>query len=138
MTAYSPTKQGNRTKKAAFPSPKILFAIIVVLVLAVAVIAWQAPAISKFFEDTGNSEYTTLSLFAGVSQTYHNGVDSYTFSYKLSASDTTELFYVTRNAEASRSYPAVAGAVFSDLGVEMKVSSVTSELLVLLVKPLPT
>ncbi len=138
MTAYSPPKRGALPKKAAFPSPKTMVVIIVVLVLAVAVIAWQAPAISQFFEETGSSEYTTLSLVAGVSQTYRNGADSYTFSYKLSAADTTDLFYMTRNAEASRSYPAVAGAIYSDLGVEMKVSSVTSELLVLLVKPLPT
>ncbi len=114
--------------------------LVVVLVLAVAVLAWQAPAISSFLEgvNSSNSDYTTLSLVAGVSQTYRNGADSYTFSYKLSASDNTNLFYVARNVEATRSYPAVAGAVYSELGVEMKVSSVTSELMVLLVKPLPT
>jgi hypothetical protein len=139
MTAYSPpTKQDIPANKKSFLSTKTVVAVIVVVVLAVALIAWQAPAISSFFENTGDSEYTTLSLVAGVSQTYQNGADSYTFSYKLSAADTSNLFYVTRNVESTRSYPAVAGATYSDLGVEMKVSSVTSELLVLLVKPLHT
>lgn len=137
MFAYSPPKQDSTAKKAAFHSTKTLVAVILVVVLAVALLAWQAPAISRFFEDTGNSEYTALTLVAGISQTYQNGADFYTFSYKLSLSDNTDLFYVTRNVESTRSYPAVAGANYSDLGVEMKVSSVTSELLVLLVKPLP-
>jgi hypothetical protein len=134
------TNLGASEKKNSFPSPKSVVAVVVVLGLALAVLAWQAPAISSFFQDVNNSnsDYTTLSLVAGVSQTYHNGDDAYVFSYKLSASDDTGLFYVARNVEATRSYPAVAGAVYSDLGVEMKVSSVTSEMLVLLVKPLPT
>ncbi len=126
------------SKKTAFPSRKVVVPVLLLLVLAVAVLVWQAPAISSFFQglSDSNSEYTTLSLVSGVSQTYTHGNDSYVFSYKLSAADNSALFYVAKNVEQTRSFPAVPGATYSDLGVEMKVSSVTSDLLVLLVKPL--
>jgi hypothetical protein len=112
---------------------------LVLVVLAVGLLVWQAPAISSFFEGISgsDSEYTTLSLVPGISQTYQHDSGSFVFSYKLSSADVSDLFYVALNVEQTRSFPAVAGAVYSDLGLEMKVSSVTPNLLVLLVKPLP-
>jgi len=55
----------------------------------------------------------------------------------MSPSDESGLFYVAKNLEQTRSFPAVAGAVYSDLGLEIKVSTVTQDLMVVLVKPLP-
>ncbi|MDR0373155.1 MAG: hypothetical protein LBI79_06320 [Nitrososphaerota archaeon] len=112
---------------------------LVLVVLAVGLLVWQAPAISSFFEGLSgsDSEYSTLSLVSGISQTYQHNNDTFVFSYKLSSADSSNLLYVTQNVEQSRSFPAVAGATYSDLGLEMKVSSATQELLVLLVKPLP-
>jgi hypothetical protein len=85
---------------------------------------------------TGQSDQSQLNLVAGISQTYTHGSNTYTFSYRLTASDNSGLFYVARNVEQSRSYPAVPGAIYRDLGLEMKITSVTSELLVLQVQPL--
>jgi hypothetical protein len=116
---------------------------LMVLVLGVAVfgiLVWQAPAIISFFEsvDTSDSEYTQLSLVSGISQTYQHKNNTFVFSYKLSSTDSSNLVYVTQNAiEQSRSFPAVAGTTYSTLGLEIKISSVTQELLVLLIKPLP-
>ena len=122
--------------KKSFPTSKVALAGLALL--GVVLLVWLAPAISSLFEGFNgeSSGYSTLSLVPGASQTYRLGSDSYSFSYKLSPSDSSGLFYASQNAAQTRSYPAVAGAVYRDLGLEMKVSSVTPDLMVLKVKPL--
>ena len=137
MSKFSNFKLAKISKR--LPVEKIVaFAILIVIF---GLFLWQLPAITSFLDGLGSnsvdSKYSTLSLVSGVSLVYKNGNDSFTFSYRLSSADVSGLFYVSKNIVQTRSFPAVAGAVFSDLGLEMKVSSVTSELLVLLVKPLP-
>ncbi len=129
----------SQTKSSSMMSPKVLIIALAMVVLVIVVLAWEAPAISSFLQgvEDQNTGYTQLSLVAGVSQTYKHGNDSYVFSYSLQPSDNSGLFYAAKNSVETRSFPAVAGAVYSDLGLEMKVSSVTSDLMVLLVKPLP-
>ena len=115
-------------------------AVIALIVIVAGLVIWQAPALmspSPSSGNGGNSDYSQLNLVSGISITYEQGGNSYVFSYRLTAADNSGLFYVSENVQQSRSFPAVAGAVYSDLGLELKVTSVTSELLVLQVKPLP-
>jgi len=133
-----------RTLSFNFNSKKktLLYELLIIgflIAVGVAVLVWQAPAISSFFQSSNGSDsrYTTLSLVSGTSQTYQHNGDSYVFSYRMSPSDESGLFYVAKNLEQTRSFPAVAGAVYSDLGLEIKVSTVTQDLMVVLVKPLP-
>jgi len=128
---------GATTKKAGFPVEKITGFLLVVLVFGILI--WQAQGLLSLFGNSNKSEieYTTLSLVPGISKTYQNSNSNYVFSYKLSDTDTSNLLYVTKNAvEQTGSYPAVAGATYSDLGLEMKLGSVSKNLLVLQVRPL--
>ncbi|MCW3983904.1 MAG: hypothetical protein NWE96_07895 [Candidatus Bathyarchaeota archaeon] len=133
-----------RTLSFNFNSKKktLLYELLIIgflIAVGVVVLVWQAPAISSFFQSSNgsDSQYTTLSLVPGTSQTYQHNGDSYVFSYRMSPSDESGLFYVAKNLEQTRSFPAVVGAVYSDLGLEIKVSTVTQDLMVVLVKPLP-
>ncbi|MCL2475981.1 hypothetical protein [Candidatus Bathycorpusculum sp.] len=128
---------GTTTKKKGFPVEKVVGFLLVVLVFGI--LLWQAQGLISLFGDSKSSEteYTTLSLVPGISKTYQHNSDNFVFSYKLSDTDTSNLLYVTKNAvEQTGSYPAVAGATYSDLGLEMKLGSVSSNVLVLQVKPL--
>jgi len=128
---------GTTTKKTGFPVEKIIGFLLVALVFGILI--WQVQGLFSSFGDSNKSEpeYTTLSLVPGISKTYQNNKDNYVFSYKLSDTDTSNLLYVTKNAvEQTGSYPAVAGATYSDLGLEMKLGSVSKNILVLQVKPL--
>jgi hypothetical protein len=113
---------------------------IAVLILLIGLLVWQLPAITSFFEEViggdTEDEYSTLSLVPGVSATYSHAGDSFVFSYRMTPTDESGLFYVAKNVEQTRSFPAVAGAKYTALGLEMRVSSVTPNLLVLLVKPI--
>ncbi|MCL2360050.1 hypothetical protein [Candidatus Bathycorpusculum sp.] len=127
---------GTVTKKAGLPVEKFVGFLLVVL--AFGILLWQAPGLVHLFESRGNpdSEYTALSLAPGISKTYQHKSDNFVFIYKLSNTDDTNLLYVTRNAaEQSGSYPAVAGATYSDLGLEMKMVSVTPNIMVLQISP---
>ncbi|MDR0470545.1 MAG: hypothetical protein LBH79_02310 [Nitrososphaerota archaeon] len=124
-------------KKKGFPVEKVVGFFLVVLVFGI--LLWQAQGLISSFggSNSSESEYTTLSLVPGISKTYQHNNDNFVFSYKLSDTDTSNLLYVTKNAVAqSGSYPAVAGATYSDLGLEMKLGSVSKNMLVLQVKPL--
>ncbi|MCW4001259.1 MAG: hypothetical protein NWE93_13580 [Candidatus Bathyarchaeota archaeon] len=102
-----------------------------------AVVVWQTSSLTAPSQSSNQKPGSSqLNLVSGISVTYEQGKNSYVFSYRLTATDTSELFYVSQNASQSRSFPAVAGAVYQDLGLEMKVVSATSELLVLQVQPL--
>jgi hypothetical protein len=125
------------TKKTGFPVEKVVG--LILAALAFGILIWQAPNLIPLFGGTNSPEleYTTLSLVPGISKTYQHNNDKFVFSYKLSDTDNSNLLYVTRNAvEQTGSYPAVAGATYSDLGLEMKVGSVSPNMLVLQVKPL--
>lgn len=118
----------------------VKLAAIAVLMLLIGLLVWQLPAITSFFEevigDGAEDGYSTLSLVPGVSVTYSHANDAFVFSYRMTPTDESGLFYVAKNVEQTRSFPAVAGAKYSALGLEMRVSSVTPNLLVLLVKPI--
>jgi hypothetical protein len=113
---------------------------VAVIVVLLIVMVWQAPAISSFFsgQNNGESEYSQLSLAVGQYVTYTHNDSNYVFSYSLSATDITGLFYVVKDSQQTRSYPATSGAVYQDLGLEMKVSSTTSNIAIILVKPIST
>jgi len=111
---------------------------VVLLFVLIGVFVWQSSAIVGFFQSfsgSGDSEYSTLSLVAGQYVTYESGNRTFVFSYKLSAADQTDLFYVVDDLQQTRSFPAAAGAVYHEFGLEIKVSVVNSDLAVLLVKP---
>ncbi len=117
--------------------PSWIIAAVLVLVVLGGLLVWQAPAIGDFLQGNSASEgYSQLNLAAGQYVQYMHNDSTYVFSYELSSADTTGLFYVVQDSQQSRSFPATAGAVYQDLGLEIKVSSVTSNLAVLLVKPL--
>jgi hypothetical protein len=129
-----------RAAEASEKKP-LLFWVVVALLLIVVIglVAWQAPALMSFLQgNNGSDEYSQLNLAAGQYVQYVQGNSTYVFSYGLSSEDTSGLFYVVLDSQKSRSFPATAGAVYHDLGLEIKVSSVTSNLAVLQVKPTPT
>jgi hypothetical protein len=129
-----------RAAEASEKKP-LLFWVVVALLLIVVIglVAWQAPALVSFLQgNNGSDEYSQLNLAAGQYVQYVQGNSTYVFSYGLSSEDTSGLFYVVLDSQQSRSFPATAGAVYHDLGLEIKVSSVTSNLAVLQVKPTPT
>ncbi len=117
-------------------SPIGWIAVVVLIVLIVGLLVWQGSALTGIFKNNGSdSGYSQLNLVHGIAVKYESGNDSFVFSYRLNPSDETGLFYLSKNVEQSRSYPAVPGAVYRDLGLEIKISSVTMDLLVLQVKP---
>ncbi|XES76522.1 MAG: hypothetical protein ACBZ72_10100 [Candidatus Bathyarchaeia archaeon] len=133
---HAPIRIASGKDKLSFY--KIAVGVLAVVLVGV-LVAWQAPAIGSFFGASGGSgEYTQLNLAAGQYVQYAQGNSTYVFSYELSSADTTGLFYVVMDSHQTRSYPATAGAVYHDLGLEIKVSSVTSNLAVLQVKPTST
>jgi hypothetical protein len=115
-------------------------AAILLIVVVGGLVAWQAPAITAFLQRTSTESdgYSQLNLAAGQYVQYAQGNSTYVFSYELSSADATGLFYMVMDSQQSRSFPATAGAVYHDLGLEIKVSSVTSNLAVLQVKPTTT
>lgn len=110
------------------------------LVVLVGVLVWQAPAVGSLLGGSnGNgSEYAQLNLVEGQYVTYNYDDSSFVFSYGLTPTDDLALFYVVKDAQQTRSYPATVGAVYLDLDLEIKVSAVTSNLVTLLVKPQST
>jgi len=127
-----------RAAEASEKKP-LLFWVVVALLLIVVIglVTWQAPALVSFLQgNNGSGEYAQLNLAAGQYVQYAQGNSTYVFSYGLSSEDTSGLFYVVLDSQQSRSFPATAGAVYHDLGLEIKVSSVTQNLVVLQVKPI--
>ncbi len=131
--------QVNDASGKKLPLAWIAVAVLLVLVVG-GLMAWQAPAITAFLNgsDGESGEYSQLNLAAGQYVQYVQGNNTYVFSYTLSSADATGLFYVVLDSQQSRSFPATVGAVYHDLGLEIKVSSVTSNLAVLQVKPTTT
>ncbi len=126
-----------RAAEASEKKP-LLFWVVVALLLIVVIglVAWQAPALMSFLQgNNGSDEYSQLNLAAGQYVQYVQGNSTYVFSYGLSSEDNSGLFYVVLDSQQSRSFPATVGAVYHDLGLEIKVSSVTQNLVVLQVKP---
>jgi hypothetical protein len=114
------------------------FAAVAFILVLLAILLWQSSAIVAFFESfssANTAEYTTISLVSGQYITYQNENSSYLFSFGLYPGDQTNVFYVARDVQQTRGYPATPGAVYYDLGLEIKVSAVSSDLAVLLVKP---
>jgi hypothetical protein len=138
MQMLTPQTTVRASGKDKLPLDKIAVAVLLIVVVGV-LVAWQAPAIGSFLQGNSGSsdEYSQLNLAAGQYVQYAQGNSTYVFSYGLSSADSTGLFYVVMDSQQTRSYPATAGAVYHDLGLEIKVSSVTSNLAVLQVKPAP-
>ena len=113
--------------------------IALMVVIVAGVLLWQSSAIVAFFQgfSFGSSEHTTISLVAGQYITYRLEDSTYVFSYRLTPADQTNLFYVVKDVQQTGSYPATPGTVYHDLGLEIIVSSVTPDLAILRVKPLP-
>jgi hypothetical protein len=109
---------------------------IVFLVVLLGLLIWQAPAISSFFQGPNGDEpdYSQLNLAAGQYITYVHDGSTFVFSYGLSPTADASLFYVVKDSQQTRSYPATTGAVYHDIGLEIKVSSATSNLVTLQVK----
>jgi hypothetical protein len=88
------------------------------LFVLLGLLVWQAPAISSFFQGSNSdeSDYVQLNLAAGQYVTYSHDGSTFVFSYGLSSTADSGLFYVVKDSHQPRSYPPTAGAVYRDLG----------------------
>ncbi|MCW4019423.1 MAG: hypothetical protein NWF00_12220 [Candidatus Bathyarchaeota archaeon] len=109
--------------------------ILVIAALAVAITVLAAPSLVSFFEGSSDeSECTTLNLALFQSVNYSHGDTQYVFSYRSAVAGQQNLFYLT-SGDQTRSFLALTGATYTDLGLEIKVSVANEGLIVLMVKP---
>jgi ribosomal protein L37AE/L43A len=122
-----------------FPIKKAIGVLLVAVIIGAFV--WYSPTIistiQNFIEDYG---YTRVAISVDSGTTIHLGDNAYIFEYwdssfakGLNSSATTSVFGI---APFMVWHPAIQGATYRDSGLEIKVSEVHSDYIVLLVKPL--
>jgi hypothetical protein len=110
-----------------FPIKKIIG--ISVIIVIVGVFVWFIPTIISTIQNLG---YTRVAVSANSTTTIQFGDNVYVFGYsppKFGLQGTSTYWL-------PRAYNATQGSVYRDAGLEMKVSEVRSDYIVLLVKPL--
>lgn len=122
----------TKTRKP-FPTKKVVGLFLAVIVTGA--LLWYAPTIISTVQNLfSQSSYTKLTVVMGQIATYDQGDNHWVFSYRFSAYDPTDKFYVSTGFQ-TRVFSATEGATYKDLGIEIKVSEVHSDYIVLLVKP---
>ncbi|MCW4009849.1 MAG: hypothetical protein NWF05_04430 [Candidatus Bathyarchaeota archaeon] len=113
---------------------KKALAIILLVSLAVAIIALASPFLTSLFNETPeqSTEYTTLNLALYQSVDYDQKDTHYVFSYFPAGQQ--NLFQVTSENQ-TQSFPALTGASYNALGLEIKVDLANEGLIFLQVKP---
>lgn len=131
----NPNTQSNRTKSKK-PVKKI--AILLVAVVIVAVILWNAPSLISFFQNYfSRLSYTKVTVVEGaLGVTIEFNGNEYFFAYKWGPFAPQDKFAVgTVGGLNQKNYDAVEGATYQAFGLEIVVSEVHSDYIVLLVKP---
>jgi hypothetical protein len=130
------------TRKKHFPIKKI---VVVSIVLAiVAILIWQSPAIISFLSSSNPSNpfagYTKVTLVASQPNSVQFGDNVYGLGYVGPEKNifTQKIEYkfsvVPSGIIGMKTYDAVEGAVYRDLGIEVVVGEVHDEYLILWIK----
>jgi len=116
-----------------FPIKKVIGLAVVLIIIGA--FLWYAPTIISSLQNLfSQSSYTKINVVMGQVAIYDHGDNHYVFAYRLLSSDPTDKFYVSSGFQ-TRMFSATEGAMYKDLGIEIKVSEVHSDYIVLLVKP---
>jgi rubredoxin len=116
-----------------FPIKRVIGLAFVLIMIGV--FLWYTPVIISTVQNFfSQSSYTKMTLVIGQFVTYDHGDNHYGFAWRLLPTDPTNVFYVSTGFQ-TRVFSATEGATYKDLGLEIKVSEVHSDHIVLLVKP---
>lgn len=126
--------KGEPSSKPKKPIKRIITVLIVVAIIFV--ILWNAPTIILTVQNLlSQSSYTTVTVYRSSAgefktKTLQLGDTEYSFVYHR-----TNHFSVSTPLLETKTYTPVEGAVYRDFGIEIKVSEVNLDYIVLSVKP---
>lgn len=116
-----------------FPIGKVIG--LSLLIVLVGVFLWNAPTIISTVQNLfSQSSYTKLTLVVGQYTVYDHGDNHYVFAWRLLLADSPNLFVVSTGFQ-TQTFSTTQGATYTSLGLEIKVSEVHTDYIVLLVKP---
>jgi len=135
---YHIIKEKNKSEKVEtrkhFPIKKVVgFSLAIVII---GVLVWQMPTIISHLQNYSlESSYTKLTLSSSSTVNFTSitfGEMEYSFEYSYNG-----LLLVSNSLLETRTYNPVNGSVYIDIGIEIKVSEVYSDHIIIFVKPNP-
>lgn len=123
-----------RTRKP-FPIKKVIGIFLAVLI--VAVLLWYAPTIISTVRNLfPQSSYTKVPVVARQISNVKFGNNEYFFMYQSPPWVQGSVFSISTPSVSANTHPAVEGATYRDFGLEIKVSEVYADYIVLMVRPI--
>ena len=128
----SVASEGTQTAKKR-PIKKILVGILAVVIIGF--FLWYLPTITSIIQSyLSQASYNKITVLAGQPATYEYDNNVYGFGYKVLSIDPPDKFVVSTGFDY-RQFSTVEDARYEAFGLEIVVSEVHSDYIVLLVKP---
>lgn len=126
------SKEKPKTRRS-FPVKKIIGLALVLII--VGALLWYAPTIISYVQNLASqSSYTKVTVVMGQVAVYEHDNNRYSFTYRyLDPSDST--YFTVNSYLQQKTFSTTEGATYTAFGIEIKVSEVHSDYIVLLVKP---
>jgi hypothetical protein len=108
-----------------------------VVVVIIGMFLYFTPTISTFQNYLSQSSYTKVTIVQGQFAHYDHGDNHYSFAWKLGLmpNDSPTIFAVFSGFQSESFSTTPLGATYTAFGLEIKVSEVYTDHIVLLVKP---
>ena len=111
---------------------RIIGVVLAVVIIAL-VVSYSPKMISSLQSLTSNSSYTSVKVVQGQPSYYDEGKNEWGFAWRFLPTDSPNAFLVTSGL-TSEGFPVTEGATYRAFGLEIRVSEVHTDYIVLLVK----
>ena len=123
----------TKTRKP-FPTKKVVGLFLAVMILGA--LLWYAPTLISTIQNYfSQSSYTKVTVVAGQVSDIKFNDNEYFFMYPSPPWIEGNQFSISTPTLSAKIHPAIEGATYYDFGLEIKVSEVHTDYIVLLVKP---